>query len=60
MRKIGWLVAVLLLLLVVALTRGDTSAQAPETERYFPETGHWVTGEFLKKYLSATDPQLLY
>ena len=60
MRKIGWLVAVLLLLLVVALTRGGTSAQAPETERYFPETGHWVTGEFLKKYLSATDPQLLY
>ena len=28
--------------------------------RYFPETGHWVTGEFLDAYESVEDPLMLY
>lgn len=35
-------------------------AVAQSGERYFPETGHIVTGEFLEFYERADDPLLLY
>lgn len=39
----------------------QTSAQQPvETERYFPTSGHWVKGEFLKTYSQVSDPVRLY
>ncbi len=31
-----------------------------EGQRYYPETGHWVTGDFLTAYLSTKDPIKLY
>lgn len=31
-----------------------------ENSRYFPETGHWVTGEFLVMYESIPNPTLLF
>jgi hypothetical protein len=49
-------------LLIVALLVGGkspVSAQA-EGERYFPETGHWIRGDFLEFYESADDPIVLY
>ena len=60
MGKLNWLFALFLLLFSASTAGKSTPAQLQEEERYFPETGHWVTGEFLKKYLSATDPELLY
>ena len=35
-------------------------AKAQFEQRYFPETGHTITGEFLAFYEQASDPQLLY
>lgn len=34
--------------------------QAGEEERYFPETGHLVAGEFLRTYESVPDPELVF
>lgn len=34
-------------------------AQTPEAV-YFPQTGHWVSGEFLTKYRSAVEPERVY
>lgn len=49
-------------LLVLMLLTGAwnlvTAQQA--TERFFPETGHWVSGEFLSIYNSVTDPLLVF
>ena len=28
--------------------------------RYFPTTGHWLTGEFLEKYESIPNPEIVY
>ena len=52
-------------MLVVALILGSGigwqpgHAQTPR-QKYFPQTGHWVTGEFLDVYEQAKDPLLLY
>ncbi len=35
------------------------TVQDAET-RFFPETGHFVSGEFLKKYLLAAHPEVVY
>lgn len=53
----GPLVCLLALLLGLA---GWRTAGAQRNERYFPETGHIVTGEFLAFYESVDDPLLLY
>jgi hypothetical protein len=46
---------------VAALGLGWQQVQAQvESTRYFPETGHWVTDEFLLKYESIPNPTLLY
>jgi hypothetical protein len=56
-------------LLMVLLVAGGFGAVrgAPEgdpaqaaDERYFPETGHWVRGDFLKLYEAAEQPTLVY
>lgn len=41
----------------VLAQNGDSASQ---DLRYFSETGHTVSGEFLKAYTSATDPELIY
>ena len=53
----GWIVGCLLFV-VAWLAR--PSLDQNEELRYFPETGHWVSGDFLEKYLSATNPQAIY
>jgi hypothetical protein len=57
LRRLGIL---LVLLSLFTLPRGMGHAQAPESEQYFPETGHTVKGEFLRFYRNAADPQLIY
>jgi hypothetical protein len=36
------------------------NAQVIADREYFPETGHWVTGEFLTKYYSVPNPEELF
>lgn len=48
-------------LMLVLLAGGVGTAQAQETAaRYFSETGHWVSGDFLTLYDAAADPVLVY
>lgn len=47
-------------LLVATLYPCNKSTYAQSsTEKYFAETGHWVSGEFWIKYQSVSDPTLL-
>ncbi|UCH60733.1 MAG: hypothetical protein JSV61_04445 [Anaerolineales bacterium] len=41
-------------------TVAQSSLQLASDQRYFPETGHWVVGEFLATYESAPDPAKVY
>jgi hypothetical protein len=54
-----WLWVVLVLCLLVGLNRGISFAQSDEP-RFFPETGHWVSGDFLAKYESVPNPELVF
>lgn len=56
-----WWISFLLILVLAAVGIGwqQVSAQA-ESERYFPETGHWVTDEFLLKYEEIPNPSEIY
>ena len=55
-----FLVTVLLTLWggIPAFAQGE--GPAANEKRYFPQTGHWVVGDFLNKYESASDPLLIY
>jgi hypothetical protein len=48
-----------LLLLITALGSRAAHAQS-EGELFFPETGHWVTGDFLTAYQAVPDPLRIY
>lgn len=56
-------------LLIVGLVAGGfgtaravpaESLEQATDERYFPETGHWVRGDFLEHYEAADEPTLVY
>jgi hypothetical protein len=50
-----------LVLMVGVLLPGLNPAHAQEqASRYFNETGHWVSGDFLQYYESVKDPLLLF
>ncbi len=51
---------VAMLLSLLGLGVQQVWAQTAGASRYFPETGHWVTNEFLEKYESAANPSLIY
>lgn len=51
---------VLLVLALMVLVIGQPVAAQSTDGRYFKETNKWVKGEFLKFYLQAPDPSLLY
>jgi hypothetical protein len=48
------------LIALTGVTGNQVFAQAIADREYFPDTGHWVTGEFLKKYYSVPNPQDLF
>jgi hypothetical protein len=51
----------LAIIIILTSSLGWTSATAQQSrQRYFPETGHTVSGEFLDAYEHVNDPQLLY
>ncbi|MGE5377734.1 MAG: carboxypeptidase-like regulatory domain-containing protein [Bacteroidota bacterium] len=53
-----WILLLALVFLLEPL--GVANAQSSEEEKYFPETGHTVKGDFLRFYRKAADPGLLY
>lgn len=53
-----WAALLTLVLLFSLLAPSNTVAQ--DEARYFPETGHWVTGDFLRFYESVADPLQVY
>lgn len=55
------LVILIALLLAVLVPRpAAVLAQDDDGRRYFPETGHWVTNNFLAKYESVPNPELVF
>ena len=51
----------LILLIVFLLTLGGRTTPAQsELGLYFPETGHWVRGDFLSYYKSVSDANMLF
>ena len=55
----GGIILLLALTLLGLFAVSSVFAQSARS-RYFPETGHWVSGEFLDKYESATAPEDLF
>lgn len=49
----------ILIVLATLVELGIAKAQS-EDARYFPETGHWVSGSFLRFYDSVPDPVLTF
>jgi hypothetical protein len=58
-KRLWILVSALIAVSVLGFGWNHVQAQV-ENSRYFPETGHWVTDEFLLKYESIPNPTLLY
>lgn len=58
MKLIRWGIFIIILL-TSALASISANAQAEDTQ-FFPETGHSVTGEFLREYKKPSDPSLVY
>ena len=65
--NLRWLIfpftLILILTLILAPGRGKVSARdvnQASDQVYFPETGHWVTGDFLKAYQGVPDPALVF
>ncbi|MCZ6675246.1 MAG: hypothetical protein O7C75_20120 [Verrucomicrobia bacterium] len=60
-RMIRKIFLVVLLALVSFIAGQTTSAQGQgQTERYFPETRHWMSGELLEFYQSNPFPEFVY
>jgi len=56
-----YLILISLILLVATVIVGWQQVLAQiEDPLYFPETGHWVEGEFLTKYFDISNPIALY
>ena len=52
--------AILLALVLLLSLLGPKNTVGQDETRYFPETGHWITGDFLRVYESITDPLQVY
>ena len=58
--KRHWFILGVLLLILVGLAGGGVFAQDQGGRAYFPNTGHWVRGDFKIKYYSVPNPQVLF
>ncbi|HZD57658.1 MAG TPA: Ig-like domain-containing protein [Anaerolineales bacterium] len=58
MSRMRWGLVLLVISLLLPLDGQPTHAQS-ERALYFPETGHWVSGEFLSAYESLDEPSLI-
>ena len=59
MKAIRQLAALFLFLAILAWKPGSAIAQS-ESAQFFPETGHYVKGNFLHFYQSSPDPRLVF
>jgi len=59
MKFLKFISGIFLTISIIAITWGNVVAQSPDT-LYFPETGHFVNGPFLRFYQSSRDPNLIY
>jgi hypothetical protein len=48
------------LIVILLLANQGVAAAQVERSRYFPETGHWVTGAFLEMYESVPNPEIVF
>lgn len=62
--KVSWIAVLISSFLVLAMGGKPSFAQGeiptPDGRRYFPETGHFVSGEFLQEYESISEPERVY
>jgi hypothetical protein len=62
--KFSWIAILLFSFVLIAVGGKPSYAQeeipTPEDRRYFPQTGHFVSGEFLHAYESIPHPELIY
>ncbi|HEX9018669.1 MAG TPA: hypothetical protein VF806_05760, partial [Anaerolineaceae bacterium] len=50
-----------MLLIALLALAGISAVRAQKTDsQYFPQYGHWVRGEFLQMYQSASDPERIF
>lgn len=59
MRAARRLVIPLLVLAILLASWGSANAQSADAQ-YFPETGHYIKGDFLKFYNGVRDPKLVF
>jgi len=59
MRKARWVTLLALVWVIVCQSWWTTTAMSGG-ERYFPQTGHRVTGDFYDAYNKAKNPELIY
>ena len=59
-RKNAWLILFIVMAGGLAFWGWRAAAAQVIEEEYFPQTGHLVSGEFLRTYKSVDDPQLVY
>ena len=52
--------AVFFLVLAMLLSDSPSTIAQSTTEEFFPETGHYVRGDFLRFYKSVPDPRLIF
>jgi len=55
-----WILVSLIFVVAALGTANQHVVAQSGSPRYFPETGHWVTDDFLLKYESIPNPTLLY
>ena len=55
-----WIGVMIFLASLSGLLWGEVRAQAPPEGQYFSKTGHWVSGDFLDKYNSVSNPEAIY
>lgn len=58
-RNRGLLFLAILLLLLFSIAAEPVNAQG-DGRRFFPETGHWVVGDFLEYYERLPNPEYIY
>lgn len=58
-KRVWILISLVFLIAALGVTGQQVIAQTGNS-RYFPETGHWVTDDFLEKYESIPNPTMLY
>lgn len=60
MKKTFQRITLIITIIAIAISLSRPARAQTADAVYFPETGHWVWGEFLKMYNSVSDPLLFF